>query len=504
LIRKETTNIAAEGTVMPTTSSGGLSLQSPSPLAPAGTETWTTPLHLLGFGTDGDFSIQDQSGAFGLLGSSASPTLPWSHIALFDEASLRPAPSLTLIVNDITPFSYFLEQVDPPFIANFDDMNWKTMKRYMIELGCHNTTVSQAISAVESLYETKMNCKDPMSSMASYYVAKSSYASMLERNSDGPEIVLVVTFLLCCFEIVAQHETVPITLKPEGPLVDKLEAWADNTTYVWSPVLRRLQAWFQILHTRTMHLGGPGLLSPKVGRLLKCERRGPTPGLGQLGNQALCPEQAILGDLSNNLFEFYLEISMVSTQIASLNRHHRSRGFQADEREVQNVAEELQEMLLHLWQRRPSLLRVDRDQLQEKIWPGLRSSIGRLVDLCSVAFSAEVIYLGRAYGKCPTASAESLEAMRQIHHIVESHSGEHSAVDPGFIWPLFIYAVEHPDPERSGWAVRTLRKVKNPVWRSELVSDLAQGISEEQLKQAQRVDTRYFCLKHFSTPPPFI
>jgi hypothetical protein len=407
-------------------------------------------------------------------------------------------------MNNTTPFRYFLEQVDPPFISNIDDINWKSMKRYMVELGCRSATVSQAISAVESLYETKMNCEDSMGSMASYYVAKSGYASMLERDGDGPEIVLVVTFLLCCFEIVAQHETVPITLKPGGPLVAKLEAWVDNTTYVWSPVLRRLQAWFQILHSRTMHLGGPGLLSLKVRRLLKCEYRGPTPGLGQLGNQALCPEQAILDDLSNKLFEFYLEISMVSTQIASLNRHHRSRGFQADEREVQNVAEELQEILLHLWQRRPSLLRVDRSQLQKKIWPGLRSSVGRLVDLCSAAYFAEVIYLGRAYGKCPTASAESLEAMKQIYHIVDSPSGGHSAVDPGFIWPLFMYAVEHTDPEQSQWAVRTLRKVKNPIWHSEFVSNLAQGISEEQLKQGQRVDTRYFCLKHFNNPPPFI
>lgn len=505
LTRRSTTDIAEEATMMPTTPSGDLSVQSPPPLALTGTETWTTPLNLFGFGTNADLSVQDQSGVFGWLESSSSPTLPWSNMALSNEAPFPPGPSLTPVMNDTTPFLYFLEQVDPPFIANVDGINWKTMKRYMVELGCHHATVSQAISAVEMLYETKINCKDPTSSMASYYVAKSGYASMLERNDDGPEIVLVVTFLLCCFEIVAQHETVPITLKPEGPLVAKLEAWAENTTYAWSPVLRRLQAWFQIFHTRTMHLGGPGLLSPKVDRLLKCEcRQGPIPGLGQIGNQVLSPEQAILGDLANKLFEFYLEVSMISTQIASLNRHHRSRGFQADEREVQIVAEELQEMLHHLWQRRPALLRTDRGQLREKIWPGLRSSICRLVDLCSVAYFAEVIYLGRAYGKSPTASSESLEAMRQIHDIVDSPSSEHSGVDPGFIWPLFMYAVEHPVPEQSWWAVRTLRKVNNPIWHSGFVSDLAQGIIEEQLKQAKRVDTRYFCLKHFSTPPPFI
>ena len=65
LIRKETTNIVAEGTVMPTTPSGGLSLQSPLSLALVGTETWTTPLAPAWIWHRRRFSVQDQSGAFG-------------------------------------------------------------------------------------------------------------------------------------------------------------------------------------------------------------------------------------------------------------------------------------------------------------------------------------------------------------------------------------------------------------------------------------------------------
>jgi hypothetical protein len=52
-------------------------------------------------------------------------------------------------------------------------------------------------------------------------------------------------------------------------------------------------------------------------------------------------------------------------------------------------------------------------------------------------------------------------------------------MDPGFMWPLFMYAVEHLDPDYCRWVVRTLREAKNPIWHSDFVVNLAEGISEE-------------------------
>ncbi|KAK9235249.1 hypothetical protein V1525DRAFT_281368 [Lipomyces kononenkoae] len=448
-----TTTTTAAGTAAFTTPAGA----SPSSLSLSFISTaidlegWTASPSLMEFDANGEFTVREQANRFGLPGSVGSPLLSWSQAPLLsDSASLILGPATPPVLNN-TIFSYFLERVEPPFIAKVDALNWKPMKKYIVDLGCRHTLVSQAISAVESLYRAKANHDDIINSTASYYAAKSGYASMLERGSDDPETVLVVTFLLCCFEIVAQHETVSITLEPEGALVAKLEAWQSNATS-WSPGLCRLQAWFQILHARALHLGGRGLLSPKI---------------------------------------------------ASLNRHHRSRGFQTDEREVEQVAENIKETLHHLWSGRPALLRTDRRQLQNELSPGLGSALGQLVDLCNAAYFTEVIYLGRAYGKSPTASAEELEAMQNIRHIVESRC-EQVAVDPSFIWPLFMYAVEHPDPDQSRWAVGKLREVKDPIWHSDFVSSLAQGISEEQLTGAKRVDTRYFCLQRFSIPPPFI
>jgi hypothetical protein len=152
---------------------------------------------------NGEFYVQEQPHEFGLSGSLASPLFSWSQLPpLNDAASLGLAPATSPMLNPAT-FSYFAEQVEPPFIANVDDLNWKPMKQYMVDLACRQPVVSQAISAVESLYKAKANYDDNMNSMAAYYAAKSGYASMLERDGDEPETVMVVTFLLCCFEIVA-------------------------------------------------------------------------------------------------------------------------------------------------------------------------------------------------------------------------------------------------------------------------------------------------------------
>ncbi|KAK9234725.1 hypothetical protein V1525DRAFT_391172, partial [Lipomyces kononenkoae] len=389
-----------------------------------------------------------------LPGSVASPLFSWSQVAALNVASLAVAPVTTPSILNSATFSYFLEEVDPPFIANVDDLNWKPMKWYMVDVGCHHPVVSQALSAVESLYKATTNHNNTINSMAAYYAAKSGYSSMLERDGDDPATVLVVTFLLCYFEIMAQHEAVSITLKPDGALVVKLEARGATTTDATSPVLRRLQAWFQILHARTLHLGDTQSQSA---------RRAP-----------LDPEQAIVADLSSTLFEFYLKVQDISIQITGLNRHHRSRGVQTDEMEVEQATEKIQETLHHIWQHRPAMLRTDRRRLQEYLSPALRSALCRLLDLCRTAYFTEIIYLGCAYGKKPIASADALEAMQHIRHIVDSRL-ECSIIDPGFIWPLYMYAVEHPDPDQSRWAVGALREVKNPIWHSDFVASLAQG-----------------------------
>jgi hypothetical protein len=326
---------------------------------------------------------------------------------------------------------------------------------------------------------------------------------MLEMDGSQPDIILATGFLLCCFEIVAQHETVSITLEPHGALVAKLELWKQQSNYKETPMFLRLKAWFQILHCRALHLGGRGILSPRVSTLLKSTHEGRLPCLYEAGKLTKDLNTALLEDGCDTLFEFYLELQRVSIGITGLNRHHRSRGLDEDETEVKQLAERIHEALDRLWTCRPSLLRVDRRTLMSRTSTGFGCTLERLVDIHSAAYFAEVIYLGRAYGAYPTATSEALEAMQHIHQIVDAMFPG-LPLDPSFIWPLFMYAVEHPEPQQSKWAIHKLRDINCPLWHSALVADLAQGISETQFARGMRVDSRYFCLQRFGAPPPFI
>jgi hypothetical protein len=120
--------------------------------------------------------------------------------------------------------------VEVPFISPFDGPIWLCMRRYIAELGAHDSVVAAAIFAAEALYKAEAENQDTASAMALYYAAKSEYTKMLETERRDLHTTLIVTCILCCFEIVAQQETISITLKSEGAFVNKLEKWANHGT----------------------------------------------------------------------------------------------------------------------------------------------------------------------------------------------------------------------------------------------------------------------------------
>jgi hypothetical protein len=82
--------------------------------------------------------------------------------------------------------------------------------------------------------------------MPQYFTAKSSYASMLKDDDAELEMTLIATFLLCCFEVVAQQETVSITPRHRGAFISRLEIWSRDQP--WPPIARRIVAWLRLFH----------------------------------------------------------------------------------------------------------------------------------------------------------------------------------------------------------------------------------------------------------------
>lgn len=404
-------------------------------------------------------------------------------------------------------FNYFLDQVEPPFITPFDSANWLRVKRVALDHARQNAVVLAAVYCVETLYEAESNHQDTSKAMAQYHVAKAQFATMLETEGQTIESVLLVIFLLCCFEVVAQQETVSITLKAEGTFVDFLEKWAPIRP--WPPVACRIEAWLKIFHTKALHLGGRGLLSVKVDNILTFNMSGaPLPSLIHLDANPT-PWTILFDSLSGQLFEFYVQINDIGFECCGLNRHHRSRGSPTDEVEVDQAALQIRKNTYALWQRRPSSLRLTVDDIRS-LFQGETAFIdelSNLIDLCSAAYFNELVDVGRAagLGSWHNPTPDGIEGMKQVRPIVDKTIQRNGGkVDAGFMWPIFFFGLESMNEEEGQWAISRLREIQSPICRSIYCADLLESVLDEQRKKEDRVDCRYQAFQKFGVPPPFI
>lgn len=167
--------------------------------------------------------------------------------------------------------SYFLFHVGPPFITPWDTSNWDIVKGYIIQLATSTPAVKAAALAVEELYRNLEDGDNTATALSRYFAAKSAHLSLLKSEASEMETILIVTLLLCCFEVVAQHEIVSSTLKQKDLFVTRLEQRPKDELF--SPVSSRIICWLQLFHTKALHLGGRGVLSPKLLELLPEQQR---------------------------------------------------------------------------------------------------------------------------------------------------------------------------------------------------------------------------------------
>ena len=426
-----------------------------------------------------------------------------------DASQERTPGSAALLRDEISPaepssFSYFLSSVEPPFITPWDASNWDTIKVYACHLARSEPAVGAAVTAVEVLYEGLLDNEDTAAALSKYFVAKSAHLALLKGKTSDMEAILITTLLLCCFEVVAQHETVPSTLKQKDLLVDRLEQ--RETQQTWSPVSRRIICWLHLFHTKAMHLGGRGMLSPRLLELLPEQQ--PPLSLFSLQQSQTPPIDPVASDLKESLFQFYCELQRISVKVSGLNRHHRPRGGPEDERKVEQLSDEIERRLSFLWQGRPWVLDAATDVAHHhtSCSPATLEHVRPLAILCKISYYAEVIYCGRGSGTSAFGSYRLNSARAIIKSSVSTAMAEspRDELGPAFIWPLFLYIVESTDRDGATWGLQALNQILSPWWNITAVKELIASLSEQQLSTGARVDSRYFCVERFGTVPPFM
>ncbi|KAJ3536003.1 hypothetical protein NM208_g6901 [Fusarium decemcellulare] len=378
-------------------------------------------------------------------------------------------------------FSYFIEEVDSPFIAPFDHLNWRRVKMHIAHLGTQETSVATSILAVQVLYRAQAGRLPMTHAISVHQAAISIFESISGSDTVDFDIVLVVAFLLCLSVATLPNEDGPPFGVLDGVFVTRLETWLLGGHR--SPVSLRMGAWLQLLHTAIKR---------------------DIPSLSALDND-VHPASALYDIISAPIFAFYVEVQKISNQVADVTHYRRSRITPADQAEVTDILTSLKANMSSLWESRPAPLRLEPAELRQHFRPTIADPLITLAGLCSATYFTEVVAMGRILGHPSFASPEAKHTMGRIRDIVDGdwNASNGNALNPGYLRPLFLYAIENFEKEETQWAANHLRRIENPISRSDFIASFIESHGETQRSQGRRVTMKAFCYQRFGVPLPY-
>ena len=396
-------------------------------------------------------------------------------------------------------FTYFVQDVNPPIISEFDHVNWARAKMHLAELGSRVKAVGAAILAIQALYKAQSNGLPTTRSLSLYNAALVAFETALKDDSEDMNNIFAAAFLLCLFEMVLPEETDSTFGKLEGLILTRLATWSAP-----GYLSLRIGAWLTLCHTSARRGGNPGILSNAVSSHIP-NYGTKTLNLPMLDNYNDAPT-SVYDIISAPIFAFFLDLQKISTQIANLSHYHRSRITSRDQEEVAELMAGLKVQMYALWHARPSLMKLEPDILRSLFCGAVAEPLITLICICNAAYWTEIVEYGRTLSDPPLASPEAKHAMRQIRDIVDGDTNGHTAgkLNSGYLRPLFLYAIESVNPTDVQWAVDRLKQIRNPISRTDFFATFAESHAEAQRRKGRRVTTKYFCYQTFGVAPAFL
>ena len=400
-------------------------------------------------------------------------------------------------------FSFFVESVDCPSITPYDGVNWRFMKLEVVELAKSNSGVSSAVLAVSALHKAHLYGLPLCKALSLYRASRSAYEKLLTDAAKEFDTILAATFLLCLFEF-HHYETVPMLREPSEVFVKMLRNWAQHQPS-HSGLSLRIVAWIQLLHSTTLRGGGMGLVSDNIWSLFPNCKAG-IPNLHPPPNHDSDTSTHLYEVLSTPIFEFHFQLQMISGDIAKLTHYHRSRITGTDQEEVLRQLTSVKSRLNALWESRSATQRQTPEDLRSHLSLKIAKPIIALIGVCTAAYHAEFVEIDRVMGDPVSESTGSKRAMCRMREIIDGdwNSYDEGKLNPGFLRPLFLYAIECNNREENHWAIAKLKEIKKPIYRSDFFAAFAAALSDAQLRKERRVTSKYFCIWYFGEPPPYL
>lgn len=437
---------------------------------------------------------------------------PFNYYASLQDTSTHIHMTLTMdwLLPSDTPiqssFSYFVTDVDVPFLSAFDSLNWQRVKTYVAQMGIRDASVATGILAVQALHRSQVN-QLPMAHATSLYQdAMAAFESQVENRATEFDTVLVVAFLICIAVVTLPNEDAPPVKALEGVFETRFKSWLLQRDL--SPISWRISVWLQFLHLNIKRAGCSGLLSKSLSALL-CSSLESPPSLSILDCETV-PANGLYDNLSLPVFAFYYHLQRISSEAVGISHYHRSRITPEDQAEVADVVAGLQAKLHRLWEARPSTLRLPSGQLHDHFSSTIAEPLASLVGICVAAYYTETIAMNRNLGDPPFANSNAIEAMEHIRATFEATSNLLSTannapmINPGYLRALFYYAIETPRRQDMQWAVGCLKQIRNPMSRGSFFATLAEALGEAQRNKGRRVTMKAFCYQTFGVPMPFM
>ncbi|KAB5578665.1 hypothetical protein GE09DRAFT_1261826 [Coniochaeta sp. 2T2.1] len=403
--------------------------------------------------------------------------------------------------------SLFVDAVECPAITPYDGANWHQAKLSVAELGESHAAISSAIAALSMQYKAQVYNVPSSKAWALYQASKIEYGKSLADPHQDFGIILVSAFLLCLFEYIHYETREPVLRPPSPCFLMRLRTWSQQESR-HAPLELRISTWLRLLYVATLRGGGMGIVSDAVYGLLPGLLAGGTPGF-QLLPEAHPDISVRLSDmLTAPMFDFYARLQGLSGTIAKLSHYHRSRTTSADQEDVVRKTTQIKAELGALWDARATLQRQTPADLRSHLAARIAEPVIALAGICEAAYHAEFVDIGRLLGDPVSDLPDSQAARRRIREIID---GDWNAIDrdtgrlnPGYLRPLFLYAIECMQRDEIQWAVARLRQIQSPLARSDFFASFAEVLGDMQLRKERRCTTKYSCIWYFGVPPPFL
>ncbi|KAH7355588.1 hypothetical protein BKA66DRAFT_475131 [Pyrenochaeta sp. MPI-SDFR-AT-0127] len=399
--------------------------------------------------------------------------------------------------------TFFVDEVDFPIITPYDSINWRRAKLEIVDLGTSTSAIALATIALSALYRGQLHGLPLSRAQSLYHSAKSAYERLLIDETASFKTILATVFLLSLFNFI-HYDSDPVLVGPCALFVQRLEEWTLNEEAHCGLSLR-LTAWLRLLQVATTRGGGTGLVPEGIFTLFP-SFDGKIPNLKPASSQPSDAPYHLLETLSTPILEFYFQLQMISADLARLTHYHRSRATGADQEEVVQQIAYNKSRLHTLWDNRTPIQQQKPEDLRCYLAPQIARPIITLIGICAAAYHSEFIEMNRVLGDPLSESFDAKNAMCVLREIVD---GDYDAYDggklnPGYLRPLLLYAIECMDREKTHWAVNRLETIQNPICRSGFFASFGKALSDAQLLKGRRITSKYFAIWYFGVPPPFM